>query len=102
MAKNEKNGEQDLIEETVKLLRHLIKEKKLISSDIKRHEAELLVLDNKLEYFVTLPLSKGTSLGGFIFLGFDKKNSVDSQDLEFLDVFAMHASNALAQAGVLT
>ena len=59
------------------------------------------MLDNKLEYFVTLPLSKGTNLGGFIFLGFDKQKSVDKQDLEFLDVFAMHASNALIKAGIL-
>jgi len=86
---------------TVGLLRHLIKQRGLISGDIKRYEAELLALDNKLEYFVTLPLSRGTALGGFIFLGFDKKKSVDAQDLEFLDVFAMHASSALIKAGVL-
>ena len=85
----------------VGLLRHLIKERGLISGDIKRYEAELLALDNKLEYFVTLPLSTGANLGGFIFLGFDKKKNVDAQDLEFLDVFAMHASSALAKAGVL-
>lgn len=86
---------------TVGLLRYLIKEKALIKGDIKRYEAGLLALDNKLEYFVTLPLSKGTALGGFIFLGFDKKESVDAQDLEFLDVFAVHASSALVNAGVL-
>jgi hypothetical protein len=85
----------------VGLLRHLLREKNLISGDIKRYEANLLMLDNKLEYFVTLPLSKGTNLGGFIFLGFDKQKSVDKQDLEFLDVFAMHASNALIKAGIL-
>jgi PAS domain S-box-containing protein len=87
--------------QTVGLLRHLMTQKGLISGDIKRYEAELLALDNKLEYFVTLPLSKGSSLGGFIFLGFDKKKNVDMQDLEFLDVFATHASNALIKAGVL-
>ncbi len=86
---------------TVGLLRHLIKERGLISGDIKRYEAELLALDNKLEYFVTPPLLMGSNLGGFIFLGFDKKKSVGTQDLEFLDVFAMHASTALAKAGVL-
>jgi len=86
---------------TVGLLKHLIKERGIVSGDIKRYEAELLALDNKLEYFVTLPLSKGASLGGFIFLGFNKKKSVDTQDLEFLDVFAMHASNALTKVGVL-
>lgn len=38
---------------TVGLLRHLIRERGLISGDIKRYEAELLALDNQLEYFVT-------------------------------------------------
>lgn len=86
---------------TVGLLKYLIKERGLHSGDIKRYEAELLALDNRLEYFVTLPLLMGTSLEGFIFLGFDKRKVVDAQDLEFLDVFAMHASNALAKVGVL-
>lgn len=85
----------------VGLLKLLLKEKKLISGDIKRYEAELLVMDNKLEYFITLPLSKETTLGGFIFLGFDKKHNVNAQDLEFLDIFAMHASRALIKAGIL-
>lgn len=84
----------------VGLLRYLLKEKRLISGDIKRYEAELLVMDNKLEYFITLPLSKDAVLGGFIFLGFDKKHNMSTQDLEFLDVFSMHASKALIKAGV--
>lgn len=85
----------------VGLLKHLLREKSFISGDIKRYEAELLASDNKLEYFVTLPLSKGATLGGFIFLGFNKEHTVGTQDLEFLDVFAMHASKALIEAGVL-
>ena len=85
----------------VGLLKHLIREKGLISGDINRYEAELLVIDNKLEYFVTLPLSKGSALRGFNFLGFDTKDTVETQDLEFLDVFATHASSALIKAGIL-
>lgn len=101
-----KEGQKEKIKEitaqNVGLLRRLIKKRVLISGDINRNEADLLTLDNKLEYFVTLPLfSRVTALGGFIFLGFDKKKSVDTQDLEFLDVFAIHASSALAKAGVL-
>ncbi len=84
----------------VGLLKHLLKEKKLIGGDIRRYEAEILAIDNKLEYFITLPLSKETSLGGFIFLGFDKKHNMSTQDLEFLDVFSTHASKALIRAGV--
>lgn len=101
IEENQKEKIRVVTAKTIGLLRHLIKEKGLISGDIKQYEAELLALDNKLEYFVTLPLSKGKGLGGFIFLGFDKQMSVDAQDLEFLDVFAMHATNALIKAGVL-
>lgn len=85
----------------VGLLKHLLREKSLISGDIKHYEAELLASDNKLKYFVTLPLSKGSDLGGFIFLGFNKKHNMSTQDLEFLNVFSMHASKALIEAGVL-
>lgn len=85
----------------VGLLKHLLREKNLISGDIRRYEGELLALNNRLEYFVTLPLSKGMALGGFIFLGFSKKHSVSTQDLEFLDIFSLHASRALIKAGVL-
>lgn len=90
-----------ITENTVGLLKYLIKEKGVISGDIKRYEAELLALDNNLEYFITLPLSKGASLGGFIFLGFDKSKTLDPQDMEFLDVFAIHASSALSNAGII-
>lgn len=83
------------------ILKHLLREKNRISGNVRQHEVGLLAPDNKLEYFIALPLLKETALEGFIFLGFNKKKSVDTQDLEFLDVFAMHASNALVQAGVL-
>lgn len=84
----------------VGLLKKLLGEKKVISGDIRRYEADLLVMDNKLEYFITLPLLRETALGGFIFLGFDKKHTMSTQDLEFLDVFSMHTSKALAKVGV--
>jgi len=101
IKKEQKEKIKVITAHAVGLLKHLIKERGITRGDIKQYEADLLVLDNKLEYFVTLPLSKGSDLGGFIFLGFDKKKSLATQDLEFLDVFAMHASNALARAGVL-
>jgi PAS domain S-box-containing protein len=97
---NQKEKINVITARTVGLLKHLVREKNLISGNIKRYEAELLALDNKLEYFVTLPLSKGVALGGFIFLGFNKRENVDAQDLEFLDVFATHASSALVKVGV--
>ncbi len=91
-----------ITQHSVGLLKYLAKERKTLMGDIQQYEAELLALDNKLEYFVTVPLGRGSALGGFIFLGFDKKRQVDPDDLEFLEVFAMHASSALVKVGVLT
>jgi hypothetical protein len=101
IKENQKEKIEEITTRTVGLLRHLLKEKNIISGNIKEYEAKLLALDNKLEYFVTLPLSKGNALSGFIFLGFNRKKSIEKQDLEFLDVFAMHASGALSKAGIL-
>lgn len=83
----------------VGLLRYLLKEKKIISGEIQKYEAALLAIESKLEYFITLPLAKETSLGGFIFLGFNKKHNMSTEDLEFLDVFSTHASKAFIKAG---
>jgi PAS domain S-box-containing protein len=52
----------------------------------------------KMTYCVTLPLLNKKKPKGFIHLGFDDIISLDSQELEFLDVFAIHSSSALANA----
>ena len=101
LKEKQKDKIQVISTQTVGLLKQLLNEKKLTNGDIRQYEADLLTLDNKLEYFVSLPLEKGSGLGGFIFLGFKKKTTVNVEDLEFLDVFAMHASHALNKAGVL-
>lgn len=86
---------------TLGLLRQLIREKNRLSGDIKEHDVALFSLDNKLEYFVTLPLSQGRKLKGLIFLGFGTEKRMETQELEFLDVFSMHASVALLNAKAL-
>lgn len=81
--------------------------KKLISGKARLNgprelfDAGCLNLGNKLNYCVVLPLFREKHCRGFIFLGFSKRKSMDVQELEFLDVFAMHASTALTRAGVL-
>lgn len=86
---------------TLGILGQLIREKNRLSGDIKEHDVALFALDNKLEYFVTLPLSQGRTLKGLIFLGFGTEKRMETQELEFLDVFAMHASAALLNAKAL-
>lgn len=91
---------EEVSTKSVGLLRHLIKEKAQIAGDIKKYKAELLRLNNKMDYFVSLPLSKDKKLEGFIFLGFDNNKALSKVDGEFLDIFAIHASSALTKAGV--
>ncbi|OGI15536.1 MAG: hypothetical protein A2Z52_00600 [Candidatus Moranbacteria bacterium RBG_19FT_COMBO_42_6] len=56
-----------------------------------------------LEYFIILPLWKkmDKKTKGFIMLGFKDDKNLDTSDLEFYDVFSMHASAALLSAEVL-
>jgi transcriptional regulator with GAF, ATPase, and Fis domain len=56
---------------------------------------------NKFTYFVALPIKKEKKCIGLLFLAFADRKSMDTQELEFLDVFSVHASNALVKAGVL-
>ena len=86
---------------TLGLLKELIKVKTRMNGDIKQHDVAQLAMDSKLAYFVTLPLSRGNSLKGLIFLGFSTKKKMETQELEFLDVFSMHTSSALLTAKVL-
>jgi hypothetical protein len=51
-----------------------------------------------LEYFVALPILTGEKLHGFVFLGFAGTRSLDSQELEFLDVFSRHVSSAMSHS----
>lgn len=101
IGKNKVQTIEEVSTKSVGLLKHLIKEKSRVAGNIKKYEAELLQLNNKMDYFVSLPLSNGKKLEGFIFLGFNNNKSLTKEDEEFLDIFAIHASTALDKAGVL-
>lgn len=55
------------------------------------------------KYFLAIPLvrKRDNRLKGFLILVFSKEKNIDSKDLEFYDIFAMHAASALLNAGVL-
>jgi PAS domain S-box-containing protein len=101
VGKNKVQTIEEISIKSVGLLRHLIKEKTRIAGNIQQYKAELLKLNRKVDYFITLPLSRDNKLKGFIFLGFDNDKALRKEDEEFLDIFAIHASSALAKAGVL-
>ncbi len=52
-------------------------------------------------YFVALPILSGNVCKGFLFLGFTDRKSMDTQEFEFLDIFAKHVSSALTNAAIL-
>lgn len=53
------------------------------------------------KYFLLMPLLKNGRVKGFILVQFFNRKEMDSPELEFFDVFAMHASSALANVGIL-
>ncbi len=86
------------------LIKKLEEEKQMISSPSERYEkngAEPLIGRKKLTHLVVLPLLKEEMLKGFVYLESGRLARLDTQDLEFLEVFAIHAANALDRAGVL-
>ncbi len=59
------------------------------------------MIGKKLTYFVALPIKKEKKCIGLLFLGFTDRKSMDTQELEFLDIFAMHASSAILRAEIM-
>jgi transcriptional regulator with GAF, ATPase, and Fis domain len=82
-------------------VRRLVKEKKRISCSCKSSEIGHLNQRDDLNYFVALPLVRQKMCRGFLFLGYEKRNYMETQELEFLDIFAIHAASALARLGVI-
>lgn len=82
-------------------LKNLMEEKKRINSSCDLFELSYLNHNKKISYFVVLPLIYEKVCAGFLFLGFEKRKSMDAHELEFLDVFSVHASTALARLKVI-
>lgn len=78
-------------------LKSLIDEKKRINLPCAHSDPGCFNHDNDINYFAVLPLMKGKFFSGFLFLGFEKRSSMEAQELEFLDIFSVHASSALSR-----
>lgn len=90
----------DVSSRKTKMLKSLKQSKRRLSGDIRRYQGDLFALNKKLDYFVTLPIMQDSKLMGFIFLGFNKEHSFDTQEFDFLDIFSLHVSGALHRSGV--
>lgn len=85
-----------------KILKKILNEKGKASEISGGPAFSRLNLNGNLKCFVVLPLKKrrDNKLKGFLLLGFTNVQCMDSQELEFYDVFSMHASAALLGAEV--
>ncbi|MDQ1283969.1 MAG: hypothetical protein QG620_317 [Patescibacteria group bacterium] len=99
-AKNKKNMGK-ISSKKCQMMKTLIREKSVTKGYFKKNDLTWANPDKKLRYFLALPLKSEKKLKGFIFLGFKDKSGMESHELEFYEVFAIHASMALSNAGVL-
>lgn len=83
------------------LLRYLHKEKRRFNGCTQHCETGMSVIEKRHDYFVALPLMKEDVFSGFILLWFDKIKSIETQELEFLDIFALHTSKVLSRMRIL-
>lgn len=100
LEKSEQEKILEMSSRKTKLLCRLYKEKKRLNGNVQQCKIGLPVIEKKSSYFVVLPLLKEAIFAGFILLGFSKRKSMDTQDLEFLDIFALHTSKALCRMKV--
>jgi len=64
------------------------------------HIAQEITSQNDIKYFLFLPLSVDHSTKGAIFLGFDDREFVTTQELDFYEAFAAQASFILQNLGI--
>lgn len=55
----------------------------------------------KLSYFVAIPFVEERVCKGFLYVGFKNRKSMESQELEFLDVYAIHIAKALSKLNII-
>ena len=73
-------------------LRPLFTEKVRVHGKIKNKELEKAGLNSKAKFFLALPIVANEKIIEVLFLGFDNKESVTTQELDFYEVFSMQAS----------
>ncbi|MFA6973295.1 MAG: GAF domain-containing protein [Parcubacteria group bacterium] len=83
------------------LLKNLVKNPVRLQGAPAEHGVGAAPLAAGIQYFLLLPIMKEKKAKGCIFLEFFRKRSMDTHELEFFDVFSMHASMALVNIGVI-
>jgi len=82
---------ESIFQREIEFLDMLVRDKKRVSGFCNLTDMGPLNIDKMINYFVAIPLVNKNPISGFIFLGFKGERSLDNQDLEFLEVFSLHA-----------
>ncbi|OGI29659.1 MAG: hypothetical protein A2288_00895 [Candidatus Moranbacteria bacterium RIFOXYA12_FULL_44_15] len=99
-VRNRRNAEK-VSSKKCRMVKALVREKSVIKGYSGRYDLDWVNPERKLKYFLALPLKREKKVEGFIFLGFKNKNGMESHESEFYEIFAIHASMALVNAGIL-
>jgi len=83
------------------LMKEFVKSPARMQGLIEEKDMSCVPLVPTAKYFLLMPLLKNGRVKGFILVQFFNRKEMDSPELEFFDVFAMHASSALANVGIL-
>jgi PAS domain S-box-containing protein len=73
-------------------LKRLVKEKTRFQSAFSDEIGEKLKINEKINYFIFLPLIANDEIKGAIMLGFTHKDSITTQELDFYEAFATQAA----------
>ena len=84
-----------------KILERIRNEKSKIFGSTANNDIKALDPTRKNKNFSILPIKNYGKLRGILFLGFNGERGTDNQELEFLEVFAMHVSSALIHAKII-
>lgn len=80
---------------------HLAKDRSLVKGFPDEYGFENLNFSGSLKYFMALPFFIKQDLKGFLFLGFKRRKSLDTQEIDFYNAFSVSVTLALINAGII-
>lgn len=101
ISEDEKKKLQTVSRASVEFINDLVENIKRVNGPVEFEKSGTFNGNIDIRYFVALPIFKNNACRGFLFLGFVDRDSMASQELEFLDVFSRHISSALIDSEIL-
>lgn len=89
---------KNISSKSYEIFEKLQREKEIISGSSDKHNLKKLDFSGKIKSFLVLPIKFENNLGGFIFLGFFKERFIDNHEIDFLNLFSVHASFILSNS----